>query len=62
MYQSKIYGSDKDFLGIVFFGTEQSNTTADFSFIYTLQVSLEIVFKQNGSPSFQMIFQASNKT
>ena len=38
MYQHKIYASDKDFLGIVLFGTEQNNTGEDFPHIYNLQV------------------------
>lgn len=40
MYQQKIYGSDRDFLGIVFFGTEKNNTSEDFPHIYTLQVKI----------------------
>lgn len=39
IYQTKIYGSDKDLLGVVFFGTQKSNTSADFNCIYTLQVA-----------------------
>ena len=38
MYQHKIYGSDKDFLGIVFFGTEKNNTGEDFLHMFMLQV------------------------
>ena len=37
MYQHKIYGSDRDLLGIVFFGTEKNNTGEDFLHIYMLQ-------------------------
>jgi len=37
MYQHKIYGSDKDFLGIVFFGTEKNNTGEDFLHMFMLQ-------------------------
>lgn len=37
MYQHKIYGSDKDFLGIVFFGTEKNNTGEDFKNIFMFQ-------------------------
>lgn len=37
LYQRKIYGSDNDLLGIVFFGTEKNNTTDDFKHIYMLQ-------------------------
>ncbi|CAF0845279.1 unnamed protein product [Brachionus calyciflorus] len=37
MYQHKIYGSDKDLLGIVFFGTKENNTGEDFPHIYSLQ-------------------------
>ena len=40
MYQHKIYGSDKDFLGIVFFGTEKNNTGEDFLHMFMLQVRL----------------------
>ncbi len=38
MYQSKIYGSDRDFLGIVLFGTEKNNCGEDFLHMYMLQV------------------------
>ena len=38
MYQAKIYGSDRDLLGIVFFGTKTNNTSEDFAHIHTLQV------------------------
>lgn len=37
MYQRQIYGSDKDLLGIVFFGTKENNTTEDFQHIFMLQ-------------------------
>ena len=40
MYQAKIYGSDRDLLGIVFFGTKTNNTNEDFAHIHTLQVSV----------------------
>ncbi len=43
MYQHKIYGSDKDLLSVVFFGTENHNTTDEFTNIYVLQVSLILV-------------------
>lgn len=38
MYQHKIYGSDRDFLGILFFGTDINNTGEDFKHIFQLQV------------------------
>jgi hypothetical protein len=38
MYQSKIYGSDRDFLGIVFFGTDKNNCGEDFLHMFMLQV------------------------
>ena len=47
MYQHKIYGSDKDFLGIVFFGTEKNNTGDDFLHIHMLQVLLFNFYPQN---------------
>lgn len=37
MYQAKIYGSDRDLLGIVFFGTKTNNTGEDFANIHMLQ-------------------------
>lgn len=37
MYQSKIYGSDKDFLGLVFFGTDKSNCGEDFKHMFMVQ-------------------------
>jgi hypothetical protein len=39
MYQHKIYGSDRDLLGIVLFGTEKNNTNEDFPHIFMLQVN-----------------------
>jgi len=46
MYQIKIYDNDKEYVGIVFFGTNKSNTGEDhndFQHIYDLQV----IYKQN---------------
>ena len=40
VYQSKIYSSDKDFLGLVFFGTEKNNTGDDFLHMNMIQVIL----------------------
>ncbi len=37
IYQQKIYGSDKDLLGIIFFGTEANNTGEDFKHMFMLQ-------------------------
>jgi hypothetical protein len=38
VYQQKIYSSDKDFLGVVFFGTEKNNTGDDFVHMNMIQV------------------------
>ena len=38
MYQHKIYSSDKDYLGVVFFGTETNNTGDDFLHMNMIQV------------------------
>ncbi len=38
MFLHKIYGSDKDLLSLVFFGTNEHNTTNDFLNIFVLQV------------------------
>ena len=43
MYQYKIYASDKDFLGLVFFGTDKNNTGEDFKHIFSVQVFYESV-------------------
>jgi ATP-dependent DNA helicase 2 subunit 1 len=37
MYQQKIYGSDRDFLAILFFATNKNNTNDEVEFIYELQ-------------------------
>jgi ATP-dependent DNA helicase 2 subunit 1 len=37
IYQKTIHEGDKDFLGILFFGTEVNNTSEDFKHIYMLQ-------------------------
>lgn len=37
MYQHKIFGSDKDHLGILFFATENNNTNDDFENIFMIQ-------------------------
>lgn len=42
MYQQKIYSSDRDFLGIVFFGTDKNNTGDDFPHIFMLQVTIKV--------------------
>jgi hypothetical protein len=42
MYQHKIYGSDKDLLSIVFFGTETKKNCNDFAHVYVIQVSYSI--------------------
>lgn len=38
MYQHKIYGSDKDLLSIVFFGTKNKKNCNDFAHVYVIQV------------------------
>ena len=38
MYQNKIYSSDKDFLGVVLFGTKETNTGDDFVSMNMIQV------------------------
>ncbi len=37
IYQEKIYGSDKDLLGIIFFGTQINNMGEDFKHMFMLQ-------------------------
>jgi ATP-dependent DNA helicase 2 subunit 1 len=37
MYQNKIYSSDKDYLGVVFFGTDKNNTDDDFPHVNMIQ-------------------------
>lgn len=42
MYQIKIYDNDKEYVGILFFGTEKNNTNddaTDFQYLYELQVN-----------------------
>jgi hypothetical protein len=75
MYQNKIYSSDKDFLGVVFFGTEKSNTGDDFVHINMIQVDFfdpyflkihvyinlnEFYFKDLDQPSAERIKQIEN--
>ena len=53
MYQAKIYGSDRDLLGIVFFGTKTNNTGEDFANIHMLQVRPFLLeFKLSRHPGF----------
>lgn len=40
----KIYGSDKDMLSVVFFGTEKQNRSDEFHNVYALHVN---ILKQN---------------
>lgn len=37
VYTSKIISSDRDLLGVVFYGTEKNKNLADFKHVYVLQ-------------------------
>jgi hypothetical protein len=39
-YLEKIYGSDKDLLSVVFFGTEKQNRSEEFHNVYSLHVNI----------------------
>lgn len=54
VYQNKIYSSDKDFLGVVFFGTEKNNTSEDFPHINMIQVFLYALHVQISVKCFEL--------
>jgi len=46
-YLEKIYGSDKDLLSVVFFGTEKQNRSEEFHNVYALHVNILINIYMN---------------
>ena len=51
MYQEKIYGSDKDLLSVVFFGTE-SHVNDEFKHISVLHVSVIFYYKKKANINY----------